>query len=133
MKKLFKNQIVMMTFNEAAPDRARVSDDVCLQVEVADRSWSRTIGLLGRAGLDDGHAMLIKQCRSIHTFFMQFTIDVAFVDDQLCVVDYVENLPPGRLFICRERGGKHVFEFKGGCIEKYHIEKGSRFTAGHPA
>ena len=42
-------------------------------------SKTRRVGLLGRTSLADGSAMIIAPCNAIHTFFMQFRIDVLFV------------------------------------------------------
>ena len=42
-------------------------------------SASRNKGLLGRDRLDEGHALVIAPTNAIHTFFMQFPIDVVFV------------------------------------------------------
>ena len=42
-------------------------------------SASRRQGLLGRDGLEEGHALVIAPTNAIHTFFMRFPIDVAFV------------------------------------------------------
>lgn len=42
-------------------------------------SKSRRTGLLRKASLDEGHALLIAPSNAIHTFFMRFPIDLAFV------------------------------------------------------
>ncbi len=47
---------------------------------IADTVFSRVKGLLGKQSLDEGSALIIKPCNSIHTFFMRFPIDVFFVD-----------------------------------------------------
>ena len=41
---------------------------------------TRNRGLLGRSSLAAGYALILAPCSSIHTFFMQFAIDVVFVD-----------------------------------------------------
>jgi len=61
---------------------------------MADDPWSRMKGLLGKTGLSDGEGLVITQCNSIHMFFMQFAIDVIFVDRSLNVVGLVRNIPP---------------------------------------
>jgi uncharacterized membrane protein (UPF0127 family) len=48
-------------------------------IEPAFDSPGRRKGLLGRSSLPDGHAIILAPCNSIHTFFMQFPIDVLFV------------------------------------------------------
>ena len=52
---------------------------VASHVELAVDSRSRRRGLLGRDRLEEGAALLIAPCSSIHTFFMRFAIDVIFV------------------------------------------------------
>jgi len=39
---------------------------------VADRLFKRIKGLLGKKGLGEGEALIIRPCNSIHTFFMRF-------------------------------------------------------------
>ena len=39
--------------------------------EVADNSWTRFRGLLGRDSLEAGQGLLIVPCNSIHMFFMR--------------------------------------------------------------
>lgn len=65
--------------------------------ELADGFVSRLRGLLGRQGLPPGHGLWIDPCNSVHTFFMRFAIDVAFLDSELRVVRVVPDLRPGRL------------------------------------
>jgi uncharacterized protein len=62
-------------------------------------SASRRTGLLGRDGLDDGHALIIAPTNGIHTFFMRFSIDVAFVRRDGRVVAVRHALKPWRLAI----------------------------------
>ncbi|MBI3558457.1 MAG: DUF192 domain-containing protein [Deltaproteobacteria bacterium] len=55
---------------------SRVFADPC---EVADSILTRFQGLMGKSGLDSGTGLLIEPCNSIHTFFMRFAIDVAYL------------------------------------------------------
>ena len=63
---------------------------------VAATSWSRMRGLLGRRGLEAGDGLVFYSCRLIHTWFMQFPIDVLFVDRDGCVVQLWESVQPFR-------------------------------------
>lgn len=56
------------------------------RVEVAERLWPRFAGLMGRASLPRGCGVHFPRCRSVHTFFMRFPIDVVFLDDGMRVV-----------------------------------------------
>lgn len=64
---------------------------------LADTFFSRTKGLLGRKSLDKDEALIITNCNSIHMFFMQFSIDVIFVDKKNRVVKLIENIKPWRI------------------------------------
>lgn len=66
------------------------------QVDRAETFWTRLVGLLGHQRLAPGHGLLIAPCNSVHTFFMRFTIDVAFLDKQGNVIRTVANLKPWR-------------------------------------
>jgi len=70
---------------------------------VADRvltafdSRSRRAGLLAYASLPDGAAMVIAPTSAIHTFFMRFPIDVAFVTRDGRVVKTCSWVKPWRV------------------------------------
>lgn len=59
-------------------------------------------GLLGRSGLEPDRALLLERARSVHTVRMSFTITVAFLDDDLRVLDVV-SAAPGRMLLPRRR------------------------------
>jgi uncharacterized protein len=66
-------------------------------VELADTSETRRRGLLGRDSLDLSAALIIAPCSAIHTAFMRFVIDVAFVDRSGRVLKVVHDLHPWRI------------------------------------
>lgn len=65
-------------------------------METASSAGARLKGLLGRAALPEGEALLIAPCTSIHTLFMRFPIDVLFVDRRGRVVRAIERMAPWR-------------------------------------
>jgi uncharacterized membrane protein (UPF0127 family) len=67
------------------------------QAEIANTFWTRGKGLLGRRGLPEGGGLVIEPTSSIHTFFMVFPIDVAFVAKDGRVVATAHTLKPWRL------------------------------------
>ncbi len=79
-----------------------------LDVEVAASRRERTRGLLGRAAVDAGTALLLPGARSVHTFGMRFDIRIALLDRSYRVVA-VRDLPPRRIIFPR-RGVRHVLE-----------------------
>lgn len=72
----------------------RTGLSVATRLEIAADSAARRKGLLGRDGLDEGSALIIAPCNAVHTFFMRFTIDVAFVDREGRVVRGSRQLRP---------------------------------------
>lgn len=79
---------------------------------LAVRPWTRMRGLLGRASLDRGEAMLFRPAGSIHMLFMRFAIDAVFCDRDLVVLEVVRGLRPWKL--ASHRGAKIVIELAEG-------------------
>jgi uncharacterized membrane protein (UPF0127 family) len=67
------------------------------RVDCADTFLKRALGLMGKTRLEAGRGMLIPRCRSIHTCFMRFPIDVVFLDEHSRPVKIVRNIKPWRL------------------------------------
>lgn len=66
-------------------------------VRVADRPWSRLLGLAGLPLERAGAGLLIPHCRSVHTFGMRFALDVVFLDDAGEVVAVHRRVGPVRI------------------------------------
>jgi uncharacterized membrane protein (UPF0127 family) len=75
----------------------RTGATIASAVELAATRNARRRGLLGRDRLDPSAALILTPCFSIHTAFMRFAIDVAFVDRDGGVLRVVHELPPWRL------------------------------------
>jgi uncharacterized membrane protein (UPF0127 family) len=58
---------------------------------------TRMIGLLGRAALGPGEGLHLRPCRSVHTWFMRFAVDLLYLDGEQHVVKTVPALRPFRL------------------------------------
>lgn len=90
--------------------------------EIAGSSRSRLKGLLGRDGIDG--ALVLRPASSVHTFGMRFSIDVAFCDRQLIVLD-TKCLPPNRM--TRPRLRAHcVIEAESGAFERWRLRPGDQ-------
>ena len=66
-------------------------------LETAFDSRSRNRGLLGRDRLQEGAALILAPCSSIHTFFMRFAIDVLFAARDGRVVKVHHAVRPWRV------------------------------------
>ncbi|HWO70476.1 MAG TPA: DUF192 domain-containing protein [Actinomycetota bacterium] len=100
----------------------RGADGRTLVVGVATTRAERLRGLLGRPPPPPGTGLLLPRATSIHTLGMGFPIEVAWLDDELGVVE-VRTLRPGRLAV-RRRGARHVLE----CPAGTGIRVGERFS-----
>jgi uncharacterized protein len=96
---------------------------VASQAKIARDLLSRSVGLLNRAELSDDEALLIYPCNSIHTFFMKFPIDVAFLDKNHKVVKIVENIQPWRLQSCHFIA-KSTLEMTNGSMSRKGLKIG---------
>lgn len=66
------------------------------ELELATTFWQRFRGLQFRHSLPEGRGLLIAPCRSIHTQWMRFPIDVVFFDKDACAVDVRISVQPWR-------------------------------------
>lgn len=66
-------------------------------VLLANTSFKRMRGLLGKKKLKSGEGLILKPANSIHTFFMHFPIDVIFVNKNNQAIKVMPNLPPWRI------------------------------------
>lgn len=85
-------------------------------VIIADSFLTRLKGLLGKPCLPDGWCLVLKPCRSVHTMFMRFDIDIIFVDSHNTVVSAINNMSPFR-FSSYVRDSYLTIEFPAGTIK----------------
>jgi uncharacterized protein len=93
---------------------------------VADTTLRRIRGLIGRRELNPGDGIVLRPGWSIHTAFVLFPIDVAFVDADQVVLKVVENLKPFRASVCR--GARDVVELAAGEAERRGLKPGDRLA-----
>ncbi len=87
---------------------------VAAQVVTAFDSKTRNRGLLGLDVFQPGRALIIAPTNAIHTWFMRFPIDVAFVARDGRVVKVRHQLKPWRL--SGAIGGYAVIELPAGTL-----------------
>ncbi len=100
---------------------------IAANIEIADNFFQRFKGLMLRKELPYGHALLLTECRSIHTYFMRFTIDAVFIDKSGKIVHIERNLKPGRVtgYI---RNAYSVIELPEGTVNLYNISEGQQLV-----
>jgi uncharacterized membrane protein (UPF0127 family) len=99
---------------------------VATRLEGAFDSATRNRGLLGRAGLDPGVALVIAPSNAVHTFAMQFPIDIVFASREGVVVKIRTAVPKSRIAFAL--GGFAVIELAAGEVAKSGVRKGDRLA-----
>lgn len=100
-----------------------VADDrVLATVEVADSWRTRLRGVLGRETLDG--AMVLVPARSVHTVGVRFSLDVAYCDSAMRVIDIV-TMAPNRLGRPRP-SARMVIEAPKGSFERWGVVVGDQ-------
>jgi uncharacterized protein len=97
---------------------------VAESVTVADSTLRRLRGLLGKRDLPSGQGVLLRPAWSIHSAFMQFPIDVVFLDADQIVIKIVPNLTPFKTASCR--GAREIVELRAGECERRGLALGDR-------
>ena len=107
--------------------RKRETQDICMRIlnltrqtvlsscaEVADGGEKRRKGLLGRERLSPGGGLWILPCEAVHTFGMQFPIDLVYLDRKHRIKKVRANVLPWRLSACLS--AHSVLELAAGTI-----------------
>lgn len=93
-------------------------------VWLADNSWTRFRGLLGRPKLDLNQGLLLDPCNSVHTFWMRYAIDIVYLDRQKKVISIQQHLKPWRASINKK--AKYVLELASGSAEYNNLNIGDK-------
>ncbi len=93
----------------------RKSDGISVAEQVlrADSIFSRMKGLLGRTNLSNEEGLWIVPCNSVHTWFMQFAIDVVYLDRELKILKIHRDMKPWG-FDLPQRRARSVLELASG-------------------
>jgi uncharacterized protein len=91
------------------------------RIRLADKAFARLVGLLGTKSLEPGCGLLIEPSSGIHTFGMQFPIDVVSLDAHMRVLRTWEKLGPCRFAAIHWRT-RRVLELPAGTIRTSRIE-----------
>ena len=89
------------------------------RLAIAGTHWSRFRGLMcaEASNFQSGDGRWIVPCRGVHTFAMNFPIDVVYLDGNKVVVHVEEDLKPWRLARIKMRA-KSVIELPGQTLKQ---------------
>jgi len=102
---LKNNQIIGQNINEA--------------IQLYDRSK----GLMFSSDMKGFDGLLIRSCNSVHTCFMQYSIDLIFIDKQDRVVKCIEHKQPWRMTLFYFKASS-TLEVPIGTIKRANITEG---------
>ena len=91
--------------------------------ELANTPLKRMKGLLFRKTLEESSALIIQPTSSIHTFFMQFSIDILFLDRDNRILKLRHNIAPFRFILC-PLSAKTTIEFPAGTLVSTQTQVG---------
>jgi uncharacterized membrane protein (UPF0127 family) len=104
---------------------SRTKKVIVQNLEIANSMKTRLVGLIGRKTLSAGEGMLIKRSgNSIHTCFMKFAIDVAFVTKSGEVVYIKENIKPWRMVVAPLLKSTDCLELPAGTLKQNDTQIG---------
>jgi uncharacterized membrane protein (UPF0127 family) len=114
---------------------AQVEPDILMQVsnltrqtvlatgiKLANSAARRRNGLLGRHRLHPDEGLWILPCEAVHTFGMQFSIDLVYLDRKNRIKKLRSEVPPWRLSACFS--AHSVLELSPGTIRKTQSKRG---------
>ncbi len=64
---------------------------------VADTLWSRLVGLMFQKQLHEADGLMLDPCRSIHTFFMRYSLDIVFMNSKNEIIKIIRGMKPWRM------------------------------------
>ena len=96
------------------------------QMKKATSLIDRLIGLMFFKEMKGFDSLLLEPCRSIHTFFMRYAIDVLFVDKDMKIVKIIREMKPWRMSLIYF-SAHSVLEFKAGSLPR-DISKNDQVT-----
>jgi uncharacterized membrane protein (UPF0127 family) len=97
-----------------------ISNDILIAETLVDR----LIGLMFREKLVGADGLLLNPCRSIHTFFMRYNLDIVFLNSDNKIIKIIRDIKPWRMTWIYFRAnktlelpsGKLPFELKEGDV-----------------
>ena len=123
---MFLDPLLDATHDRLAILNSRDGAVLASMLEPAFDSKTRRKGLLGRTRLEDGCAVILAPCNSVHTFFMRFPIDVVFATKTGVVVKIVHELAAWRL--CASLRAFATIELAAGSAARAGLRVGDRLT-----
>ncbi|MFH1222806.1 MAG: DUF192 domain-containing protein [Pseudomonadota bacterium] len=92
-------------------------------LRVADNFGLRLRGLMFRKCIELDEGLIIPKCNWVHTMFMNFPIDILYLNSSYTIVDAVDNVKPWSMCYPRFKA-KHTVELAPGTIANKSLRLG---------
>ena len=79
-----------------------------MKIIVANNFKDKLLGLMNKKNINYG--LLIKNCKSIHTFFMLENIDVLLLDQDNRILMINRNIAPNKILIFKNKKRTNILE-----------------------
>lgn len=91
-------------------------EDIKLNITIlrAETFWKRFRGFMLKRSAN--YALLFDKCKSVHTFFMRFDLDIVYLDDKKRVVKVIRSLKPFRI-VLPVKNAVSILEIPSGVID----------------
>lgn len=100
---------------------------ICRKCLVAETVLQRFIGLMGRGELGKDEGLLLTYARGgVHTCFMKFAIDVAYLNREGRIVAVKHDMKPWRVWVVNSRDAVMALELPAGRLSETGTEVGDK-------
>ena len=110
-------------------NKSKSNSEIAREVRVAEHFLARLRGLMFAHGMAQHSALWIKECKSIHTCFMNFSIDAIFIDQNRVVKRMYQSLKPWRMTRIVWQADS-VIELPAGTLKNLHVDIGDELYVG---
>jgi len=90
-----------------------------MKIIIADNFKDKLLGLMFKKNINYG--LLIKNCKSIHTFFMKENIDVLLLDQNNRILMINRNVIPNKILIFKNKKRTNILELPNNSSLNYKV------------
>ena len=90
-----------------------------MKIIIANKFKDKLIGLMFKKNINYG--LLIKNCKSIHTFFMKEPIDILLLDKNNNILKINRNVKPNKILIYKIKKRTNILELPNSSSLNYKV------------
>lgn len=90
-----------------------------MKIKIADTFKDKLLGLMNKKNIDYG--LLIKNCKSIHTYFMKEPIDVLLLDNENRILFINRNVEKNKVLIYHTKKKSNILELPSNASKNLNV------------